>query len=56
MVLRDTTKYYEVLRVVILDTRRYNEVPSVTLKDIPETYSEPCQTSKMERFEEIVNR
>ena len=56
MVLRGTTKYYEVLRVVQRDTTRYNEVPFVTLRDIPEAYSELCQTSIMKRFEKIVNR
>ena len=35
---------------------RYYEVPLVILRDIPEAYSEPCQTCKMERFQKIVNR
>ena len=55
MVLRGTTKYYEVLRVVLREITRNNEIPFVTLRDIPEVYSEPCQTSKMKHFEKIVN-
>ena len=48
MVPRGSKKYYEVLRVVLRDTTRYNEVPNI--RDIPEAYSEPCQSSKIERL------
>ena len=36
--------------MVLQDTTRYNEVPFVTLRDIPEVNSEPCETSKIEHL------
>ena len=38
MVLRGATKYYEVLRLVLQDTTRYKEVPSITLRGIMSSF------------------